>query len=158
MNTGIREYENPTPVKLYIQLGRSTKVLGNIKIYIHFTMAMMMMICCPSLLRFREKSRHLPYTYIYILYVYMYMCVYNYMCIYIYIIYPFMYSYHDVSLDILKQVWLIVSWYIILTHTIMSLSLRHINDEDHGQVEQCNMKPCPLARLDRATDAMLVRW
>ena len=109
--------------------------------------------CCGS-----GKSPGICRIHIYILYVYMYMCVYNYMCIYIYIIYPFKYSYHDVSLDILKQVWLIVSWYIILTHTIMSLSLRHINDEDHGQVEQCNMKPCPLARLDRATDAMLVRW
>ena len=32
INKGIREYSNPTPVKLYIQVGRSTKVLGNIKI------------------------------------------------------------------------------------------------------------------------------
>ena len=31
-NKGTREYKNPTPVKLYIQLGRSTKVLGNIKL------------------------------------------------------------------------------------------------------------------------------
>ena len=153
-------------------MGRSTKVLGNIKGYIHLMMTMMMMmvmmmmmIRCPSLLRFREKSRHLLYTYIYIymyiyIYIYVYVCIiiYVYMCIYIYIIYPYMYSCHDVFLDILKHVWLIVSWYIILTHTIMSLSLRHSNDEDHGQVEQCNMKPCPLARLDRATDAMLVRW
>ena len=29
INKGIREYSNPTPVKLYIQVGRSTKVLGN---------------------------------------------------------------------------------------------------------------------------------
>ena len=32
INKDIREYWNPTPVKLYIQLGRSTKALGNIKI------------------------------------------------------------------------------------------------------------------------------
>ena len=31
-NNGTREYKNPTPVKRYIQLGRSTKVLGNIKL------------------------------------------------------------------------------------------------------------------------------
>ena len=31
-NKGTREYKKPTPVKLYIQLGRSTKVLGNIKL------------------------------------------------------------------------------------------------------------------------------
>ena len=30
-NKGTREYYTPTPVKLYIQLGISTKVLGNIK-------------------------------------------------------------------------------------------------------------------------------
>ena len=29
---GIREYKSPIPVKLYIQLGRLTKVLGNIKV------------------------------------------------------------------------------------------------------------------------------
>ena len=27
----IREYSNPTPGELYVHLGRSTKVLGNIK-------------------------------------------------------------------------------------------------------------------------------
>ena len=32
INRGIREYQNPTPCKLYIQLGRSTKVLGKMKI------------------------------------------------------------------------------------------------------------------------------
>ena len=32
MNKGINEYKSPTPVKLYIQLGRSTQVLGNIKV------------------------------------------------------------------------------------------------------------------------------
>ena len=32
INKGIREYLNPTPFKLYIPLGRSTKLLGNIKI------------------------------------------------------------------------------------------------------------------------------
>ena len=32
INKSIQEYWNPTLVKLYIQLGRSTKVLGNIKI------------------------------------------------------------------------------------------------------------------------------
>ena len=41
INKGIWEYSNLTPVKLYIHLGRSTEVLGNIKIppplnfYIH---------------------------------------------------------------------------------------------------------------------------
>ena len=29
---GLRKYYTPTPVKLYIQLGRSTRVLGNIKL------------------------------------------------------------------------------------------------------------------------------
>jgi len=32
INKGIRESWNPTPVELYIQVGRSTKVWGNIKI------------------------------------------------------------------------------------------------------------------------------
>ena len=33
MNKGSREYKTPTPVKLYIQLGRSTKVVvGNVKV------------------------------------------------------------------------------------------------------------------------------
>ena len=31
-NKSTREYKTPTPVKLYIQLGRSTKVLENIKL------------------------------------------------------------------------------------------------------------------------------
>ena len=33
INKGSREYKTPTPVKLYIQLGRSTKVVvGNVKV------------------------------------------------------------------------------------------------------------------------------
>ena len=51
-------------LQLYSQLGRSTKVLGNIKIYIQ--LMMMMMMRCLSSLRFRAKPRHLSYIYIYI--------------------------------------------------------------------------------------------
>ena len=54
-------------LQLYSQLGRSTKVLGNIKTYIQLMMMMMMMkMHCPSSLRFGAKPRHLPYLYIYI--------------------------------------------------------------------------------------------
>ena len=44
INKGIREYSNPAPVKLYIQLGRSTKAFGNMKICIQLMMMMMMMM------------------------------------------------------------------------------------------------------------------
>ena len=78
-------------MKLYIQVGRSTKVLGNVKVPppLNFTfnrlgqqrylgnikidiqllmmmMVMMMMMRCPSSLQFGSKPRHLPHIYIYI--------------------------------------------------------------------------------------------
>ena len=32
INKGIREYQHPTPVKVYVQVGKSTMVFGNAKI------------------------------------------------------------------------------------------------------------------------------
>ena len=45
INNGIRKYKSPTPVKLYILLGRSTMVLGNIKVPppLNFTFTMVKM-------------------------------------------------------------------------------------------------------------------
>ena len=81
----------PPPLNSTFNWGRSTKVLGNIKIYIQLLLMMMMlmmMMRCPSSLRFGAKPRHLPYIYIYIyiyIYLWAYIYKYTYTCIYIYI-------------------------------------------------------------------------
>ena len=97
INKGIREYSNPAPVKLYIQLGRSTEAFGNMKICIQLMMMMMrmmttrmmmmmmtmtmmmitmMMVRCPPSLRFGAKSRHLPCIEKNIYIILKYICIY----------------------------------------------------------------------------------